>query len=378
MASQPRRRDRLRLWLVPGFVLILLQTVLIGCSDDNPTAPKPTSGSWQDIGPPVEFANVGDLVIWNGLLVAGGTFIQEHLESSLLTWNGLAWQRLEPPNSAVNALAVYDGHLIVGCSAYQQTVTPAYSSSASDTLPTLAAWDGVRWTPFDSGPSRKTITALALFEGDLVAAVVLEDNRGGYVSDVERWNGVSWQAVGGTLNGYIYALTAYQGQLVVGGSFGTAGGVSAQSIAAWNGTAWTPLGSGIGGGINSAGTVRALTVDGTTLLAGGEFLTAGGAPAVNVAQWSGAAWDSLPGLEHPGSSGYVRALTMYEEMPVAGGLFPVLVNPVRTWSGSAWVPLSPLNGMAGCFAVYNGALIAGGHFSQGASAVARWVPPAPG
>ena len=362
--QHPRHRAR----IVLGFVLFLAS--LLGCSDDDtPTKPQ-ASGSWQDLGLVANYASAEELIVWNGLLVVGGDIhrFQGQLDAALLTWDGATWKRLDPPNVAINALAEFDGHLIVGCEAYRQV--------SGDTLPTLAAWDGVQWAPFDSGPSRKSITALALFEGDLVAAVLLENNSGSYVSDVERWNGTSWQAVGGTVNGYIGALTVYQGLLIAGGSFDTAGGVATKSIAAWNGTAWTPLGGGIGGGVNSTGTVIALMADATTLFAGGEFLTAGGTPAVNVARWNGAAWDSLPGLEHPSSYVYVRALAMQNHAPVVGGVF--FENPVRRWSGSAWIPMSPLNGVVQAFTTYNGSLIVGGYLPGSANGVAMWVPPPPG
>jgi hypothetical protein len=373
MSSQLQHRDRRRTWLVLGFVLLLVQPVLLGCSDDEPpTGPQRSSGSWRDLGLSADFVEVDALATWNGLLIAGGHFhqFQGHLESNLLTWDGATWKRLEPPGAGVNALAVYDGHLIVGS---------GFSQANGDTLPTIAAWDGTQWTSFDSELNHRSVTALTLYQGDLIAGVLLESNGGNYVSSVLRWNGTSWQSLGGTLNGFISALTVFQGLLVVGGDFDTADGVSAKSIAAWNGTTWTPVGGGIAGGTNSTGSVLALTADGTTLVAGGEFLSAGGVPTVNVARWNGAMWDSLAGLEHPSSYVYVRVLAMYGETLVAGGVF--FVDPVRRWSGSEWVPMSTLNGPVRSLTIYNGSLIAGGYFPpsglQRANGIARWIPPPP-
>ena len=372
MRARLQHRNARKAWLALWvFVLLVVaQTALPGCSDDEPpTKPQP-SGSWQDLGLVATFADAEQLTTWNGLLVAGGLFyrFQGGQDATLLTWDGATWNRLDPIGSGINALAVYDGKLIVGSAAFRQV--------SGDTLPTIAAWDGNQWTPFDSGLNRRTVTALALFEGDLVAGV----RAGSDSSYVARWNGASWQSLGGTLNGFIGALTVYQGLLVAGGDFDTAGGVPANSIAAWNGTTWAPLGSGIAGGLNSTGSVMALTADATTLVAGGEFLSAGGVPAVNVARWNGTTWGPLAGLEHPSSYVYVKALTMYEEMPVMGGVF--FVNPVRRWSGSEWVPMSTLDGEVLCFTTYNGSLIAGGYFppsgSHTANGVARWMPPPPG
>lgn len=363
MGFQLRLR-RTRLAFV--FMILAASALLFGCSDDDtPTKPKP-SGSWQDMGPSANYAAVENMTTWNGLLVASGQFyhFQGGADASLLTWDGATWTRLDPIGSGINALAVYDGKLIVGSSAFKQV--------SGDTLPTIAAWDGTQWTPFDAGLNRRSVSCLTLFEGDLIAGVV----QGTYVSYVARWNGTSWQQMGETLNGFVNAMTVHQGRLVIGGSFDTAGGVSTKSIAAWNGAAWEPLGSGIGGGTNSTGTVIALLADATTLYAGGEFLTAGGIPAVNAARWNGTAWDSLPGLEHPSSYVYVRALEMYQEAPVAGG--PFFVDPVRRWSGSTWTPMSTLNGSVQCLTIYDGSLIVGGYLPQSANGVARWVPPPPG
>ncbi|HEX5031039.1 MAG TPA: hypothetical protein VFY90_11905 [Tepidiformaceae bacterium] len=285
MSARLQRRNVRKGWLALWFFALLLvaQTALPGCSDDDPpTKPQP-SGSWQDLGLVATFADAEQLTTWNGLLVAGGLFyrFQGGQDASLLTWDGTTWNRLEPIGSGINALAVYDGKLIVGSAAFRQV--------SGDTLPTIASWDGSQWTPFDSGLSRRSVTALALFEGDLVAGV----SAGNDVYYVARWNGTSWQSVGGTMNGFISALTVYQGLLIAGGGFDTADGVPANHIAAWNGTTWAPLGSGIAGGLNSTGSVLALTADATTLVAGGEFLSAGGVPAVNVARWNGTTWSPL-------------------------------------------------------------------------------------
>src|SRR5262249_29105133 len=55
-------------------------------------------------------------------------------------------------------------------------------------------------------------------------------------------------ASGGT-NDVVYAMTVFNGGdgpvLYVGGNFGTAGGAPASRVAKWNGTAWSNLGSGV-------------------------------------------------------------------------------------------------------------------------------------
>jgi hypothetical protein len=49
-----------------------------------------------------------------------------------------------------------------------------------------------------------------------------------------RWNGESWQPVGGGTDGYIIAMLASpQKGLYIGGGFGNSGGVSTPNIALW-------------------------------------------------------------------------------------------------------------------------------------------------
>jgi UDP-N-acetylglucosamine--N-acetylmuramyl-(pentapeptide) pyrophosphoryl-undecaprenol N-acetylglucosamine transferase len=74
--------------------------------------------------------------------------------------------------------------------------------------------------------------------------------------------------------------------LVVGGNFTFAGNIPANNIAAWNGSSWSAL----GGGMN--GLVVALTVFNGNLIAGGLFTTAGGTACINIAQWNGISWSA--------------------------------------------------------------------------------------
>jgi hypothetical protein len=165
--------------------------------------------------------------------------------------------------------------------------------------------------------------------------------------------------------------------LYASGSFLTAGGVPAKRIAAWNGAAWEAVGGGFEGDVNSTGNVLHMTTDGTTLYAGGDFRTAGGVPAVNVARWNGTAWSSMgAGLADPNITSWVSAVAMYEGKLVAGGVFGV--NPVRRWTGSEWVPMGNLQGVARTFHTHNGSFIVGGYFppsgTQTLNGIAKWVP----
>jgi hypothetical protein len=66
--------------------------------------------------------------------------------------------------------------------------------------------------------------------------------------------------------------------LYAGGDFTTAAGVAATNIAQWNGTSWSALGSGMNN------TVSALAVSASALYAGGAFTTAGGKESAYAAE----------------------------------------------------------------------------------------------
>jgi hypothetical protein len=76
------------------------------------------------------------------------------------------------------------------------------------------------------------------------------------------------------------------GDLVAGGNFSTAGGVPAVRLARWNGSAWSALGSSLGG-LGGAEQARALALlPNGQLAVGGEFTTAGGQFSVDVARYA--------------------------------------------------------------------------------------------
>ena len=89
--------------------------------------------------------------------------------------------------------------------------------------------------------------ALAVYEGDLIAAGNFTTAGGVTVNRIARWNGETWSALGSGLNDAVGALAVYNGELIAGGRFTTAGGVKANQIARWDGYQWQPLGGGVTG-----------------------------------------------------------------------------------------------------------------------------------
>jgi hypothetical protein len=98
--------------------------------------------------------------------------------------------------------------------------------------------------------------------------------------------------------GAIRALAVNGSGIVAGGNFHWVRGVGAGHVARFESGAWAALGAGV------SGPVRALVVWNGEVFAGGDFATAGGQPANRVARWDRAAWHPLAGEAVP-----VRATT---------------------------------------------------------------------
>ncbi len=148
------------------------------------------------------------------------------------------------------------------------------------------------------------------------------------LNGIAKWDGNNWtplwspNAIGITGAGAtLKALATLKGDLYVGGSFTTAGGVSASNIARWNGQAWSALGTGVSGGTSPA--VYALTTDSSgNLYVGGSFSTAGEIPnTVNIAQWNQKNTGSWSALGGGLGMSPVGTLTFWKGMLVAGALY---------------------------------------------------------
>lgn len=302
------------------------------------------------------------LTVYDDRLVAAGAFTMAGGTEVdfIAAWDGTGWSPLgSGMNGAVRALTVYDGQLIAGGS---------FTTAGGIAAPGIAAWDGNEWSPLGIGPG--AARALTVYDGQLIA-------------NVSSWDGTGWSTLGDGVNREVTALTVYDGKLIVGGYFDQAGGAPANHIAAWDGTSWSALGAGMTGRAHPFHrvTVRALTVFGGRLIAGGHFLNAGGAVANHIASWDGADWSALGRGIDQGCfdlvvPAFVHALTVFEGKLIAGGYFDWPGDLIAAWDGSEW---SSLNSRMDCewevfaMTVYDGQLIAGGSFNYAGGVVVNHI-----
>ena len=187
--------------------------------------------------------------------------------------------------------------------------------------------------------------ALAVMPGgDLIACGVFTLAGGAPASNIARWNGSAWSALGTGTNGEVRAL-AYMnvgtGFLVVGGAFSNAGGNAYQNVASWSGTSWASLfTSAFSGGTN--GPVNALAVTPDGVIASGAFTATdfGSAPS-GVASWQSAGF----GLGTIQASDAVSSLAVLPDGKVlAAGNFANSSDSIRgmvaRWNGTSWSSLA--------------------------------------
>ncbi len=317
------------------------------------------------------------LATFDGELVAAGHFvgIDDVPARGIARWNGKAWRSLgDSPNDGVDDyvfdLLVYDEQLIVAGS---------FDTAGGVAARGVASWDGAQWHALGAGLGGEYygVYTVGVYQDQIVAG----GSFGAFSGDPEyvaRWDGTAWQPLGSGTNDAVFALAVYSGELIVGGNFGEAGGQPADGIARWNGSEWRSMGSEVG----QYPFVSALGVYQADLFAGGAFSSMHGVPAINIARWDGAAWHTID----DGLGGTVRALASHNNDLIAAGYLhsscgTPLPGRIARWDGQCWNAMTTTHDPSGFRVVaamtsYNSDLVVAGGFGSidgvPATNIARW------
>ena len=298
------------------------------------------------------------LAVSGGTVYAGGFFTNAGGSAAnyIAQWNGSSWSALGSGMGVgsqpyVYALAVSGSTLYAG---------GAFTTAGGNAANYIAQWNGTSWSALGSGMNGQ-VNALAVSGGTLYAGGNFTTAGGNAANCIAQWNGSSWSALGSGMSsdeGYgpiVSALTVSGGTLYTAGNFTSAGGSAANNIAQWNGSSWSALGSGIGGVSSGYPNLNGLAVSGDTLYAGGYFTTAGGSAANNIAQWNGSSWSALGSGFAPVYALAVSGSTLY-----VGGDSGL----IEQWNGSSWSAFGNVNNAVWALAASGGTLYAANYFTN--------------
>lgn len=269
-------------------------------------------------------------------LVVGGKFTMNlgpdrGYATNLALWDGSAWSRIgdDCPDRSVRALVWNGGNLYIG---------GRFAKIGSVDCAGVARWDGQQWQPLGKGLTGSgsdffgtvddlngSVECMAAGEGYLVVGGEFTKAGDAAATNIARWNGSAWEALGGGVNGKVSKMVLNGTEAYVAGWFTSAGGIPANNIALWHDNRWEPLGTGLTGGkpdasaggsglfgyeegdqrLFDSGTmpedrpyVTGLALTWTEgLYVSGRFATAGGKPCPGFARWTSAALNQRPKIE---------------------------------------------------------------------------------
>ncbi|MBL0927144.1 MAG: hypothetical protein IBJ11_05760 [Phycisphaerales bacterium] len=245
-----------------------------------------------------------------------------------------------------------------------------------------ARFDGSRWRRIADGVWGQALAA-AEYRGALVLAggfrllhptgeasgvAVYDDHTWRPLADGEAGAGV-FTADG--LPGVARDALVIGNELFVAGRFDSAGGVAARNIAAWNGASWRAVGGGLDGTVAFLASLNGTPVAATEVAVGGTVT------AYSIRSWNGSAWVALGTAQPPTVSSiavwngvlYLGAARRYENDPLAG-------SGLLRWDGQAWASVPAASGWdVVSISPGSGGLWLAGYGSVGpelGSTVARW------
>jgi hypothetical protein len=281
-------------------------------------------------------------VAGRGMSQVGSTLV-----NGIAEWNGHGWLTLAM--GVTIDMGAYIGDVeTMACDNYGNLYAGGYFTAAGGvSVNNIAKWDGSTWSALGSGLGGWVYSLVCDNVGNLYACGTFTNAGSLNITNIAKWNGNAWSALGlgigaGDPNSFINSLACDNfGNIYAGGTFTNAGGVMASNVAKWNGSAWSALGSGISGSQYGTG-VTSLACDSSGILyVSGSFSTAGGVAANNIAKWNGSAWSALGsgfGGEYANSLVCDNSGNLY-----AGGWFTtageVSANYIAEWNGSVWSAL---------------------------------------
>ncbi|HWY97514.1 MAG TPA: T9SS type A sorting domain-containing protein [Bacteroidia bacterium] len=226
----------------------------------------------------------------NNKLYIGGSFdtVAGFPCIGLAQWNDTNWSSLNFPNfidfNYISSICEYKGSIYTGGEFYGNTPT--------DSLHHILRLDSTGWHSVGGGikGSADDIWSMVIYNGELYVAGEFLKSEGNAGNNIQRWNGTTWNDVGGGTDTQVEHLLVYNGKLYAMGAFHIAGGIPASSIAEWDGAQWCSLGSKFNNVINSTCIYK------DSLYIGGGFTKIDNDSIVYIAKWLGGNYTDTCGV----------------------------------------------------------------------------------
>lgn len=234
-------------------------------------------------------------------------------------------------NAYITAIQPFNpgtGERLVVAGQYARAGTPLNTAS-------LAMWNGTDWEEMGTGwystgagTVRGVVWALQVWNNLLyVGGQNFPAGAGVPEGALAHWDGSEWAAVPSALTGFspsIFAMTVFDDgsgeALYAGGRFATIDGLAIPALARWNGSTWQPVGGGLTV-MNSIMGIHALTAfddgSGPALYASAYNLRIPGQPApggfisCQVIKWNGQTWSQVGGAWL--GTGIVQAFATFDD-----------------------------------------------------------------
>lgn len=305
-----------------------------------PTSIVADARVWGPLGSGLGGSNVLYLHVWNGHLIAAGSFSTAggSPANNIAAWDGAQWTALATGWDSVRGVTTHNGLL---------TVAGLRPGGANHEI---ATWDGANWNTL----MLSDYYQLASFGGNLYQTGSWTYGPGGIYTGYRLYehDGVSWTWVYQTFE------PANTGPIEFVGTNLFLYTRNEGTVTAYDGTSWSPYGvHGFFGGCVG-------TANGLVYASGADL---GG--SLNVAQWNGTSWQTInPGFYD--LCGQFNDLIDFDGKLIAGGALDdvyctVPGRSVLSWDGAVWAAVGgDMNGTVWDLAVYDGALIAAGNFTE--------------
>lgn len=265
-------------------------------------------------------------------------------------WSSLSNAVELSAHSRIDALAIHGGDPIVAGTFSEAGGTPLRFIGRFDQA--TNAWESLGDGP-ENGVNLGGVEAIKVQGDDIYVGGIFTESGTVPTSGISRFNTLTrqWYPLGsgetngvasGTFHGSVADMVFRGTDLYVTGDFASAGGVAAANVARYD--TLTNTWSSLGSGLDNFGT--AIDADDHFLYVGGGFSQAGGVPAYRVARYEFAS-GQWTGLADSGSlffqSGQINSLYVHGPRLYAGGIFEL---PARNLAqldlaSGQWSSLAP-------------------------------------